>query len=65
MGDIASARLLLERAAEAQDASAAYLLAQTYDPAVLGNQDIRNIAPDPAKARNTTFTRATWSSGTT
>ncbi len=52
VGDIASARLLLERAAEAQDASAAFLLAQTYDPAVLGNQDIRNIAPDPAKARS-------------
>ncbi len=51
VGDIVPARLLLERAAEAQDASAAYLLAQTYDPAVLGTQDMRSITPDPAKAR--------------
>ena len=50
-GDIPPARLLLERAAEAQEASAALMLAQTYDPAVLGTQDIRNINPDPALAR--------------
>jgi TPR repeat protein len=42
---------LLERAAEARDASAAYMLAQTYDPAVLGTPDLRSITPDPAKAR--------------
>ena len=52
VGDIAPARLLLERAAEAQEASAALLLAQTYDPAVLGTQDMRSITPDPAKARD-------------
>jgi len=51
IGDIASARLLLERAADAQEASAALLLAQTYDPAVLGTQDMRSITPDPAAAR--------------
>ena len=51
MGDIAPARLLLERAADAQEASAALLLAQTYDPAVLGTQDMRSITPDPAMAR--------------
>ena len=51
-GDIAPARLLLERAAEAQEASAALMLAQTYDPAVLGTQDTRNITTDPALARN-------------
>jgi hypothetical protein len=51
-GDIPPARLLLERAAEAQEASAALMLAQTYDPTVLGAQDIRNITPDPALARN-------------
>jgi TPR repeat protein len=51
IGDIAPARLLLERAADAQEASAALLLAQTYDPDVLGTQDIRNIIPDPAMAR--------------
>lgn len=51
IGDIAPARLLLERAADAQEASAALLLAQTYDPAVLGTQDMRSITPDPAQAR--------------
>ncbi len=50
-GDIPPARLLLERAAEAQEASAALMLAQTYDPAVLGAQDTRNINTDPALAR--------------
>jgi hypothetical protein len=52
MGDIAPARLLLERAADAQEAGAALLLAQTYDPAVLGTPDTRSITPDPAKARD-------------
>lgn len=52
VGDIAPARLLLERAADAQEASAALLLAQTYDPAVLGAQDMRSITPDPARARD-------------
>jgi hypothetical protein len=51
-GDIPPARLLLERAAEAGEASAALMLAQTYDPTVLGTQDIRNITPDPALARS-------------
>ena len=52
IGDIAAARLLLERAADAQEASAALLLAQTWDPAVLGTPDARSITPDPAKARD-------------
>lgn len=52
IGDITSARLLLQRAAEAQDANAAFMLGQTYDPAILGSQDIRSITPDPAIARN-------------
>jgi hypothetical protein len=51
-GDIPPARLLLERAANAQEASAALLLAQTYDPDVLGVQDSRSITPDPAAARS-------------
>jgi hypothetical protein len=51
IGDIVSARLLLERAADAQEAGAALLLAQTYDPAVLGTPDARSITPDPAMAR--------------
>lgn len=52
LGDIAAARLLLERAASAQDATAAFLLAQTYDPAVLGVRDTRSITPDPVMARD-------------
>jgi hypothetical protein len=52
IGDIPSARLLLERAAAAQQADAAFMLGQTYDPAVLGSQDIRSITPDPAIARD-------------
>jgi hypothetical protein len=51
IGDIASARLLLERAADAQEASAALMLARTYDPAVLGTPDARSVTPDPAQAR--------------
>jgi hypothetical protein len=52
LGDIAAARLLLERAASAQDPTAAFLLAQTYDPAVLGVRDTRSITPDPVMARD-------------
>jgi hypothetical protein len=47
-GDIPTARLLLRRAAEAEDAGAALLLAQTYDPAVLRSPDVR---PDLESAR--------------
>jgi hypothetical protein len=50
-GDIPPARLLLERAADAQDPGAAFLLAQTYDPDVLGARDARTITPDPVAAR--------------
>jgi hypothetical protein len=50
-GDIPSARLLLERAANAQDANAAFMLGQTYDPQMLGTQDARKIKSDPATAR--------------
>ncbi len=51
IGDVASARLLLERAAGAQDANAALMLARTYDPEVLGTSDARSITPDPEQAR--------------
>jgi hypothetical protein len=51
IGDIASARLLLERAAGAHEAKAALLLAQTYDPAVIGATDLRSISADPETAR--------------
>jgi hypothetical protein len=50
-GDIPPARLLLERAADAQEPSAAFLLAQTYDPDVLGARDSRSISADPEAAR--------------
>ncbi len=52
VGDITSARLLLERAADGQEAEAAFMLAGTYDPQVLGVQDMRSITPDPAMARS-------------
>jgi hypothetical protein len=51
IGDIAPARLLLERAADAHDASAAFDLAGTYDPAVLTRSHVSGIAPDLAMAR--------------
>src|SRR5262245_26293890 len=50
-GDIPPARLLLRRAADAEDPVAALMLAQTYDPQALGTQDVRNINPDPELAR--------------
>jgi hypothetical protein len=49
--DIPAARLLLERAAEAGDASAALELGATYDPIVLKEYSGMTIAPDIAKAR--------------
>jgi hypothetical protein len=52
IGDISAARLLLERAANAQDATAAFMLGQTFDPAVLGTKDTRSITADPAAARD-------------
>jgi hypothetical protein len=51
VGDISSARLLLERAADAQEASAAFDLAGTYDPAVLGRSRALGVVPDVAMAR--------------
>jgi hypothetical protein len=51
IGDITSARLLLERAADAQEAEAALMLAGTYDPQVLGSQDLRSVTPDADAAR--------------
>jgi hypothetical protein len=51
VGDISAARLLLERAADAQEAEAALMLGTTYDPLVIGNRDMRSVTPDPAMAR--------------
>jgi hypothetical protein len=51
-GDIAAARLLLLRAAEARDARAALLLARTYDPIVLKQSGASGPLADLAEARN-------------
>ncbi len=51
-GDIASARLLLQRAAEAQDARAAFALAASYDPIEMKRLGVLGAAPDVAKARD-------------
>ena len=52
VGDIASARLLLQRAADAREPQAAFALAGTYDPVVLSRVKAYGIAPDLAMARN-------------
>jgi hypothetical protein len=51
-GDIAAARLVLRRAAEAEDARAAMTLAKTYDPAVLEKLGVRGVVPDMALAQS-------------
>jgi hypothetical protein len=50
-GDIASARLLLRRAAEAGDANAALMLAGSYDRAELARLKVIGVAPDHAQAK--------------
>ena len=50
-GDIASARLALTRVAEAGDAEGCFLLAGTYDPAMLSNVAVVGFDGDPTKAR--------------
>ena len=50
-GDIASARLLLRRAAEAGDANAALMLASSYDRAELTRLKVIGVAPDHAQAK--------------
>lgn len=51
-GDIATARLVLRRAAEANDPRAALALAATYDPIVLERLGVRGFQPDVAMARS-------------
>lgn len=51
-GDIASARLLLQRAADAQDARAAFALAASYDPIELKRLGVYGATPDVTKARD-------------
>ena len=50
-GDIAAARLLLRRAAEAGSADAALALGSTFDPLVIGRLHAVNVRSDSAKAR--------------
>jgi hypothetical protein len=49
-GDIASARLFYERAADAGDGPAALRLGATFDPAFLGRAGVRGIPGDPDQA---------------
>jgi hypothetical protein len=49
-GDIASARLFYERAAEAGDSAAALRLGATFDPNFLGRVGVRGNPGDPAQA---------------
>jgi hypothetical protein len=51
IGDLASARLLLQRVAETKNAQAALQLASTYDPAVIKKFAGNSIAADPALAQ--------------
>jgi hypothetical protein len=50
-GDVAAARLVLRRAADAGDAHAAMTLAETYDPAFLEKLGVHGFVPDLAMAR--------------
>jgi TPR repeat protein len=50
-GDLAAARLVLRRAADAGDARAAMMLAETYDPAILEKIGVHGVVPDLAMAR--------------
>ena len=51
-GEVAAARVMFQRAAEAGDGAGAFALAETYDPLVLGGLRLRQvITPDIALAR--------------
>jgi hypothetical protein len=50
-GDVASGRLMLTHLAEAGVADASFILAGTFDAAVLAKLRIVGVQPDPAKAR--------------
>ena len=51
-GDLVTARILLQRAAEAGDAAAAMALGATYDPDVLAKRGVVGINADVEKARS-------------
>ena len=50
-GDLAAARLVLQRAADANQAEAALALGATYDPFVLRELKVYGFTPDAAMAR--------------
>lgn len=50
-GNLASARLLLRRAAEAGSASAALMLGTTFDPLFIQQLGTIGVVPDVAQAR--------------
>jgi hypothetical protein len=51
-GDLASARLLLWRAADSGSANAALMLGSTYDPLIIQQRGVIGIEPDVARARH-------------
>jgi TPR repeat protein len=51
-GDVVTARIAFQRAAEAGDANAALALGGTYDPTVLMKLGVMGISADVAKARS-------------
>jgi TPR repeat protein len=51
-GDVVTARIAFQRAAEAGDANAALALGGTYDPTVLVKLGVVGISADVAKARS-------------
>jgi hypothetical protein len=51
VGDLAAARIMLQRAAEAKDADAALALAATYDPMILRELKVYGITADVTMAR--------------
>jgi hypothetical protein len=51
-GDIGSARIVLERAAESGNAQASFMLAETYDPLILSQWGTYGTRGDATKARS-------------
>ena len=51
-GDVVTARIAFQRAAEAGDAKAAVALGATYDPTALAKLGVVGISADVAKARS-------------
>jgi hypothetical protein len=49
--DVIAARQFLQRAEQGGHARAAFMLAETFDPAILNALGVRGVRPDPARAR--------------